>query len=117
MSDEGRDIVNFTCKAIGKPVPDISWYFNGVMINESDNSGKYTIVSQSINITTTEKVLTIYNATSYDVGVYTCVASNIIGNDTSHGETMSYDTCSIINVYTIFRLFIWYGISVMWLGN
>ena len=105
MSDGGRDVTNFTCKAIGEPVPEINWYFNGVMINESDDSGKYTIVSQPINITTTEKVLTIYNATSCDVGVYTCVASNVIGNDTSHGEIMSYlnDT---YNKCIILRLFI-----------
>ena len=90
LSDEGSDVINFTCKAIGEPIPDIIWYFNDVMINISENSGKYMIVSNLINITTTEEALTIYNATVSDVGFYTCVASNILGNDTSHGETMSY---------------------------
>ena len=90
MSDEGRDIVNFTCIAIGEPIPDIGWYFNGAVINISDNSTKYMIMSQPINMTVTEETLTIYNATNADVGVYTCIASNIIGNDTSHGETMCY---------------------------
>ena len=78
--------INFTCQTVGEPVPDISWYFNDVMINVSDNSSKYMIVSRSLNITTTENTLTVYNVTSSDVGTYTCNASNIIGNDSNSGH-------------------------------
>ena len=74
------------CQAVGEPVPDISWYFNSVMINVSDDSSKYMIMSRSLNITTTENTLTVYNVTSSDVGVYTCTATNIIGSDTNNGE-------------------------------
>ena len=77
--------VNFTCEATGKPVPNVSWYFNGVMINVSDNSSKYMIMSRLLNITTTENTLTVYNVTSSDVGTYTCNSSNIIGSATSSG--------------------------------
>ena len=77
--------VTFLCQAVGEPVPDISWYFNGVMINVSDNSSKYMIMSRSLNITTTENTLTVYNVTSSDVGTYTCNSSNIIGSVTSSG--------------------------------
>ncbi|XP_065913065.1 hemicentin-1-like isoform X2 [Dysidea avara] len=84
LTDEGRDVANFTCQAIGEPVPTISWYFNGVMIDVSDTS-KYRIESRSINTTTTENTLTVYNVTSSNVGTYTCNATNIIGTDYSHG--------------------------------
>ena len=87
-NDETRnqeDNVTFLCQAVGEPVPDISWYFNGVMINVSDNSSKYMIVSRSLNITTTENTLTVYNVTSSDVGTYTCISSNIIGSVASSG--------------------------------
>ena len=77
--------VTFLCQAMGEPVPDIRWYFNGVMINVSDNSSKYMIVSSSLNITTTENTLTVYNVTSSDVGTYTCNSSNFIGSVTSSG--------------------------------
>ena len=76
--------VTFFCQAVGEPVPDISWYLKGVMINVSDNSRKYMIMSRSLNITTTENTLTVYNVTSSDVGTYTCNASNIIGSTTSY---------------------------------
>ena len=77
--------VNFTCEATGEPVPNISWYFNDVMINVSDNSNKYMIMSRSLNITTIENTLTVYNVTSSDVGTYTCNSNNILGSITSFG--------------------------------
>ena len=77
--------VTLLCQAVGEPVPGISWYFNDVMINVSDNSSKYMIVSRSLNITTTENTLTVYNVISSDVGTYTCNTSSIIGSVTSSG--------------------------------
>ena len=68
---------------MGEPIPDISWYFNGAMINASDNSSKYMIMSRSLNITTTENTLTVYNVASSDVGTYSCNSSNIIGSVTN----------------------------------
>ena len=88
INDEVRnenENVTFLCRAVGEPVPDIIWYFNGVMINESDNSSKYMIMARSLNITTTENTLTLYNVTSSDVGTYTCKSSNIISSITSSG--------------------------------
>ena len=77
--------VTFLCQVVGEPIPNISWYFNGVMINVSDNSSKYMIMSGSLNITTTKNTLTVYNVTSSDVGTYTCISSNLIGTITSSG--------------------------------
>ena len=88
LNDEIKDQeenVTFLCQAVGEPVPDISWYFNDVMINVSDNSSKYMIVSKSLNITTTENTLTVYDIVSPDAGTYTCNSSNIIGSVTSSG--------------------------------
>ena len=88
LKDEYRnqkENATFICTSVGKPVPDINWYFNDVMINVSDNSSKYMIVSRSLNITTTENTLTVYNMISSDVGTYTCNASNILGSVTSSG--------------------------------
>ena len=79
------DNITFLCQAVGEPVPNISWYFNDVMINVSDNSSKYMIMSRSLNITTTENTLTVYNVTSLDAGTYTCNASNFISNAETSG--------------------------------
>ena len=84
LSDIETDKANFSCQAVGQPIPDIIWYLNGVMINVSDTSDKYTIVWRSLNVTTIENTLTVYNVTSSDVGVYSCIATNIIGSDISN---------------------------------
>ena len=55
------------------------------MINVSDNSSKYMIMSRSLNITTTENTLTVCNVTSSDVGTYSCSATNVLGNDSTSG--------------------------------
>ena len=101
--------VTFLCQTVNEPVPDISWYFNGVMINVSDNSSKYMIMSRSLNITTTENTLTVYNVTSTDVGTYTCNSSNIIGSVTSSGTLTvisKYDGLTLLFSYTIIRILI-----------
>ena len=101
--DEIRDQtenVAFLCQTVGEPVPDISWYFNGVMINVSDNSSKYMIMSRSLNITTTENTLTVYNVASSDVGTYTCDSSNILGIATSSGTlTVTSKFCVLTLAY------------------
>ena len=76
--------LNFTCQVTGEPAPNISWYFNDDIINTSDTN-KYNIESRSINTTTTENTLTVYNVTSSDVGSYVCMATNELGNDSSIG--------------------------------
>ena len=75
--------ITFSCQAIGEPVPNISWYFNGAMIDVS-NGSKYIIFNSS-NGTMVISLLTIMNTRSSDVGRYTCVAENVIGSDQSSG--------------------------------
>ena len=82
VNEDESNLAIFICQAVGQPIPNISWYFNDVMIS---NSSKYMIVSNSLNTTTTENTLTVYNITSADVGVYTCTATNVAGSDTSNG--------------------------------
>ena len=79
---------SFTCQATGEPIPNITWYYNGVMINDMSNvsnTSKYRIDSREINITTIDGTLEIYNASSFDVGTYVCIATNELGSDRSVG--------------------------------
>ena len=82
--DEG-DRATFTCQADGEPLPTVSWYFNGVQLNES-NTAKYDIVSSQFpNINIINTVLNILNVQSSDVGTYTCNTTNVISTDISSG--------------------------------
>ena len=83
IRNEGSTI-SFTCSATGKPLPPISWYFNGAPINES-NTMKYTISVMLLNTTTIGSTLTVMNVESSDVGTYTCNATNVVSTDISAG--------------------------------
>ena len=104
--------VTFLCQAVGEPVPDISWYFNGVMINVSDNSSKYMIMSRSLNITTTENTLTVYNVTLSDVGIYTCNSSNMIGSVTNSGILT---VTSKFYKFLEYSMYLYVSITQVWL--
>ena len=75
--------ITFNCQVIGEPVPNISWYFNNIMVLVS-NASKYNI-STSINGTLAISLLTISSVQSNDVGTYNCHAKNILGIDISSG--------------------------------
>ena len=79
-SNEG-DTASFTCQATSEPVPTISWYFDGVAVNEI-NTMKYTTSEVTLNITTISNTLTIMSVESSDVGTYTCNATNVVSSDT-----------------------------------
>ena len=90
LSDERRDLANFTCQAAGAPVPEIFWHFNGTIINELETT-KYMIMSQLLNTTTTKSTLTVHNVTTADImDAYTCVAASMIGSDLNHGKDIIF---------------------------
>jgi len=82
LEDE-TNLTSFTCRATGKPVPNITWYFNGVVIEESD-ANKYKI-TRSIMTTLIESTLRVFNVTLSDIGTYVCNATNELGSDISIG--------------------------------
>ena len=90
ITDEVTDVlqnetypVTFSCGAVGEPVPTLSWYFDGTMLNVSDTSN-YS-VSNSINNTEVTTLLTILNTQSSNAGIYTCEAENFLGTNRSSG--------------------------------
>ena len=82
LVENETNTVTFSCQATGEPLPIISWYFNGTMINSDAN--KYNI-SNSVNGTVMTSSLMIMNSQSSDAGVYTCEAENFIRTVTTSG--------------------------------
>ena len=102
QTENEGDTVSFTCQTTGKPVPTISWYFNGVPLDES-NTIKYTISMMSLNTTTISNTLTIMNVESSDVGTYTCNATNVISTDISSGVLTINSECLLLIMYFDYR--------------
>ena len=87
VSQNEGDTTSFTCRSIGRPIPTIGWYYSGGPVDET-NTMKYTISVMSLNTTTISSTLTIMSVESFDVGTYTCNATNIISTDTSSAILM-----------------------------
>ena len=81
IQDEGAT-ASFSCQATGEPVPIISWYFNGILLADG---ATHTISETSINTTIINSTLTIMSVKSFNVGTYTCNATNVVSSDTSSG--------------------------------
>ena len=77
------DTAYFTCKADGEPLPIISWYFNGALLNQI-NTSKY-LFTEIRRVSSVVETLNIVNAQSSDAGTYTCNATNVVSTDTSSG--------------------------------
>ena len=70
--------MNFTCEASGSLPIYYKWLYNGNYI--MNDSGHIKGVSSA--------TLMIVNVNVTDWGVYSCEASNIVNNATSHGATL-----------------------------
>ena len=76
-------IASFNCQASGEPLPTISWYFNGLALDDS-NTAKYMITDRMLP-NANMSVLNIMDVESSDSGTYTCNATNVVSTDTSFG--------------------------------
>ena len=65
-----------SCQASGNPTPMIHWFRDDQQLNVGKQS-----ISQSNDSIPTSSQLTVTGFASEDMGNYSCVASNNLGND------------------------------------
>ena len=80
------DTASFSCQATGTPMPNISWYFNGVPVDK-ENTAKYNIMISEMLLNSIAKssTLAVINVESSDIGTYTCKAVSFASTDISSG--------------------------------
>lgn len=71
MALKGKD-VQFSCSANSEPSHNVQWIFNGKSLNNDSQNYKFTRNE-------THDLLTIFNVTSNETGLYTCVLFNVHG--------------------------------------
>ena len=69
-----------TCNATGNPVPNIEWTLNGASIGIRNSSETTIKIIEGLSSNTS--VLEVSYATINDTGIYQCIATNIVSNDT-----------------------------------
>ena len=78
------EVLSVTCTAVGEPAPRVLWYHRGLALNANMSDGATAV---DLTTVTTGKITTsslkVLNVTDEDAGLYTCVAVNFLGNDSS----------------------------------
>ena len=69
-----------TCSATGYPVPSIEWTLNGTIYITADHP--VTIINIVEGLRSNTSVLVVSNAMVNDTGIYQCIATNVVNNDT-----------------------------------
>ena len=88
------DSVTFVCVVVGIPPPNIGFYQNGTLLNQStdqritltDNSELQDFQTATGTVFHVNRSLTLDNTTDADYGTYTCVAFNAAANVTQDFE-------------------------------
>ena len=75
----GQPII-LTCQATGYPVPSIEWTLNGTINIIADPP--VTIINIVEGSRSNTSILLVSNAMINDTGIYQCIATNIVNNDT-----------------------------------
>lgn len=65
--------VSFGCHVLGDPEPQVSWLYEGYPINHT-----WLVVEAEEGLLDKWTNISIYNVSEVDVGMYTCVAKNIL---------------------------------------
>ena len=91
------DTISLTCQATGKPIPNITWYFNDIPM-EKANAMDYVISEMSLNPITKNSTLTIFSAQTSEMGTYTCNAANLVSSKSSSTMLIVNGEC-FVNVH------------------
>uniref|UniRef100_A0A2H1VBZ7 SFRICE_007984 n=1 Tax=Spodoptera frugiperda TaxID=7108 RepID=A0A2H1VBZ7_SPOFR len=100
-ADMGRSIT-LSCQAKGDPEPRITWYRNGEVINDEDNSEKYKVMTK-YNIQGFEGLLTIISLEPEDGGVYSCQSIQETADVEDCSHTTSFNITLNVNYAPIFE--------------
>ena len=68
-----------TCSATGYPVPSIEWTLNGTV---NIINSPVTIITIVEGLRSNTSVLAVSNAMIDNTGIYQCIATNVVNNDT-----------------------------------
>ena len=103
------EVAVFECTATGIPPPTISWYRNGTELLSGDsritlsNHAAPTLVQGDGGMVySVSRTLMLANTRDDDSDTYTCVADNIVGNDSQEFELVVQSELGQFQVFAVF---------------
>ena len=91
-----------SCRASGDPSPVIQWFRGDRLLNSVNQS--QISVSQGSDSLTNSSQLTVTGFTSEDMGEYSCVAVNSLGNDSRSFQVYTVGKLSVFKFISSFSI-------------
>ena len=102
------EVALFQCTATGIPAPTISWYRNGMelsgdsRITLSNHTAPTLVQGDGGMVYSVSHTLMLADIVDDDSDTYTCVADNIVGNDSQEFEVDVQSELGQFQVFTVF---------------
>ncbi|KAL3265532.1 hypothetical protein HHI36_009737 [Cryptolaemus montrouzieri] len=100
--------VTFGCHVVGDPEPQVSWLFEGYPINHT-----WLIIEAEEGLLDKWANISVYNVSEADVGLYTCMAKNILS---IAAENVSLVLPEVVTATTVSKSevgFVWWTLVVV----
>lgn len=100
--------VSFGCHISGDPEPQVSWLFEGYPINHT-----WLVVEAEEGLLEKWTNISIYNVSEVDVGVYTCVAKNILDKTSVNVSLVLPEVVTATTLSKSDTKIVWWGLVLV----
>ncbi|KAJ8942260.1 hypothetical protein NQ318_008004 [Aromia moschata] len=100
--------VSFSCHVMGDPEPQVSWYYEGYLINHTSSKveAEEGLLDKWANIS-------VYNVSDADVGLYTCVAKNILDSASANVSLVLPEVVTATTLSKSDTTIVWWGLVIV----
>lgn len=100
--------VSFGCHVLGDPEPQVSWLYEGYPVNHT-----WLIVEAEEGLLDKWANISIYNVSDADVGLYTCVAKNILNTASVNVSLVLPEVVTATTLSKSDTKIVWWGLVIV----
>lgn len=105
---EGGGNVSFGCHVLGDPEPQVSWLYEGYPINHT-----WLVVEAEEGLLDKWANISIYNVSDADVGLYTCVAKNVLDSASVNVSLVLPEVVTATTLSKSDTKIVWWGLVMV----